>query len=517
MEDVAEPPNDLFDLILVDEAHHSRAKTWESLLNSFPAAKKVLFTATPFRRDQREIKGRLVYNYPVSLAVEDEIFGQIEYLPVEEIGDESDDIRIARQAEKIFREDRDNGLEHLLMVRTDSKKRAEELKKIYEANTTLNLQLVHSGHSYSHIKSVIKKLEENVLDGVICVDMLGEGFDLPQLKIAAIHSPHKSLAITLQFIGRFARTNTDKIGKAKFLAIPSTVKGILERLYIEGADWQKLVIELSETRIEEEVASREVIESFEESTQADPDFENTSLYSLRPFLHVKIFQLTEDVDLECDLPSGLQVVFRKPNHEKSMDLFIIKNTSKPKWASSDQFTGAEFHLFVVYFDVDTKLLFINSSYKNDLVYDATANSYSRTVPYSLSLDKVDKVLVDLENFDFFNIGMRSNLLKNNVESYRILTGSSTQKKINRLDGRYFNRGHLFGRANEGDKKVTIGYSSSSKVWSNRYEGISRLLFWCKQLAQKISSGKQVNTFSSLDFLSTGQSIDKTPKGVIALG
>lgn len=45
---------------------------------------------------------------------------------------------------------------------------------------------------------------------MICVDMLGEGFDFPNLKIAAIHEPHKSLASTLQFIGRFARTNAEK-------------------------------------------------------------------------------------------------------------------------------------------------------------------------------------------------------------------------------------------------------------------------------------------------------------------
>lgn len=64
--DIVEPPGDLFDLILVDEAHHSPAKTWSELLKSFPQAKKILFTATPFRRDKREIEGSLVYNYFVS-------------------------------------------------------------------------------------------------------------------------------------------------------------------------------------------------------------------------------------------------------------------------------------------------------------------------------------------------------------------------------------------------------------------------------------------------------------------
>lgn len=54
------------------------------------------------------------------------------------------------------------------------------------------------------VYKIIDTLREKELDGIICVDMLGEGFDFPNLKIAAIHDPHKSLANTLQFIGRFA-------------------------------------------------------------------------------------------------------------------------------------------------------------------------------------------------------------------------------------------------------------------------------------------------------------------------
>ena len=42
---------------------------------------------------------------------------------------------------------------------------------------------------------------------VICVNMLGEGFDLPELKIVALHDLHKSLPILLQFAGRFSRTS----------------------------------------------------------------------------------------------------------------------------------------------------------------------------------------------------------------------------------------------------------------------------------------------------------------------
>lgn len=61
----------------------------------------------------------------------------------------------------------------------------------------LKLKLINSKHSYKHIKSIIKKLSDGELNGIICVNMLGEGFNLPNLKIAAIHSSHKSLEVTL--------------------------------------------------------------------------------------------------------------------------------------------------------------------------------------------------------------------------------------------------------------------------------------------------------------------------------
>src|SRR6185369_6941144 len=60
-EDVAKPPEDFFDLILLDEAQHSPARTWNEILKAFPAAKKLLVTATPFRRDRQEIKGIFVF------------------------------------------------------------------------------------------------------------------------------------------------------------------------------------------------------------------------------------------------------------------------------------------------------------------------------------------------------------------------------------------------------------------------------------------------------------------------
>ena len=518
IEGVIPPPKDFFDLVLVDEAHHSPARIWDALLKSLPQAKVVKFTATPFRRDWREIQGKPVYIYPVSKAYEDRIFGTIEYHPVKEGNDTEIDIRIAQAAEQLLKEDRELKLDHLLMVRTDSRQRARELKKIYQEYTNLQLELVTSDHSFSKIKKTIEKLRAKQIDGIICVDMLGEGFDLPQLKIAAIHAPHKSLAITLQFVGRFARTNAPNLGTAKFVAIPSTVEGEMARLYDEGAIWQTMPVDLSQGRIEEEIEAREMIENCDPPSVAESETIDISLHALWPYSHVKIFQVSKDadVDLELELPDGLPVIFRQTNPQVPFTVFIIRNQVKPRWTDLEQFIGSDYHLFVIYFDQQSGLLFINSSVRHEQLYEDIARYLVRgKVPRDLPLNRINKVLIGLDNFDFFNIGMRNRMMKCNTESYRTLAGSRAQKAVNPSDGRLYNRGHIFGRAKEGEKMLTIGYSGLSKVWSNNSTRIPELIRWCKCLAERIVSDQEVLTHSGLDWLSVGETATTIPEGVIA--
>jgi superfamily II DNA or RNA helicase len=121
---------------------------------------------------------------------------------------------------------------------------------------------------------IIDALRDKELDGIICVDMLGEGFDFPNLKIAAVHDPHKSLANTLQFIGRFARTNAKNIDIAKFIAM-NDEELIIENkaLYKSDAVWQEIIIDLSENKISREEAEKEYINeySMDKNGQVDLD------------------------------------------------------------------------------------------------------------------------------------------------------------------------------------------------------------------------------------------------------
>ena len=166
-------------------------------------------------------------------------------------------------AEEVFFADKEEGLKHYLMVRTDTKCNAEYLEEVYKENTCLRLRRIDSSMSNTQVKKYIQELKDDLLDGIICVDMLGEGFDFPNLKIAAIHVPHKSLASTLQFIGRFARTNAEYIGKAKFIAANDEELEIENnRLFASDAVWQDMIINMSEAKNKKEQSDRKYFKSY---------------------------------------------------------------------------------------------------------------------------------------------------------------------------------------------------------------------------------------------------------------
>jgi superfamily II DNA or RNA helicase len=512
------PPEDLFDLILIDEAHHSPAKTWDQIFKGFKKSKKILFTATPFRRDKKEIKGKIVYNYPIARAYEDKIFGEVEFVAVTPDAGTSSDITIAKKVSEIFETDMNAGLEHYVMIRTNTKKHAKELVAVYEENTGLKLKRIDSTMSSKNIKAALQQLKDKAIHGVICVDMLGEGFDFPNLKIAGIHNPHKSLAITLQFIGRFARTNADKIGGAKFVGVPAEIEFFKQELYSEGAVWQEIIKEISHSAIQEEVEIKETFEKFENKDLELEDDIDISLYSLNPYHHVKIYDASNivvNINTELKIP-GNSIEKHFVSEELSTIILITKEVHKPKWLSTDELIDVKYNLYVIYFDNESQLLFINASKKTIETYNQIAKQLLGTKPKRLPLSLVHKVLLDYSQTEVFNLGLRSTNAYNNAESYIIKSGSHVQNAIKSTDILSYEGGHTFLRGKDGEEQdySTIGYSSSSKVWSNENSKINKFIEWCKGHSRKITSDQDVVTNTNLDKITIKSVIDQIPLGIV---
>lgn len=486
-----------FDYIIIDEAHHVPASTWQRILKNMMNIPSLLVTATPFRLDKKEIKGKIIYNYPLSKAYKDGIFGKIEFYPIDE-GPEKD-IRIALEAERILLNDRENGNEHFLMVRTNTKDKAKELEKLYKNITKLKLKRIDSSMSTRTIKKTITLLNEKAIEGVICVDMLGEGFDFPNLKIAAIHEPHKSLASTLQFIGRFARTNAKGIGVAKFIAMnDENLKIENRKLYSNDATWQDMIISMSEEKIEGDLKANEVLNHF---TKPEDQNESISLNNIRPNCHAKVYKVS-NFDIRRSFPEELKIgenIYR--SEETNSILGISKISSAPLWLAGDSILNNEFGLYIVHYQKSTNLLFIYAQNKTEAVYKSIVKSFVENYD-KIPRNEMNRVLAEFSDYEFFNTGMQNRYLESG-ESYRIYAGSNTAASIDETTGKMLSAGHVFCKAKRKhcDDEITIGYSSGSKVWSSSYVTIPEYIEWCDKLGQKINNSKlKVKTNTNYDKL-----------------
>lgn len=508
--DAAEPPADLFDVILVDEAHHAPARTWRDLLAKFPSARALMFTATPFRLDGALVPGRMIFTYGLARARQDGVFGRLQFEPVEPPAGEPADDCLAVAAAARLAADANAGFRHYLMVRVDTRKRADELLEVYRRKTTLRVEVVSSDLSMSKVRKVIDKLRAGELDGVICVNMMGEGFDLPRLKIAALHSPHRSLAVTLQFIGRFARTTGTDTGPATFLAVPSEIQIDAARLYQPGAEWNELVEEAAARTIEEEGAIREALEAFD--AQVAPDIDGLSLHNLAPYFHVKVLQTTV-VDLTVAAPATKDMTPVFESRTDSAVVWVFRTTTPCAWSLDNRIADVRFDLVVAYRHVPTRLVFICSTLRSQTMYglvrDAITPEGTDVPP-----DLLNRVLTGLTGPEFYSIGMRNRVGVEEGESYRMITGRAADRVLSREDGQHFDRGHCFGKGLRAGVPETIGVAASSKVWSNRWDRLPSLLTWCEELAERVGNAALGHgTNSGLDFLPVGVKMVAIPPGV----
>ena len=272
--------------LFIDEAHHIGAKTWESFKEKFKEKKVLQFTATPFRNDDKPVDGKIIFDYPLKKAQEEGYFKCINFEPVRVYNSKMVDQVIAKNAVKQLCEDRKK-YDHIMMARAESIERAEEIYSIYAKKyPEFNPVRIHTG-----INSITerKQIRQEILSGeskiIVCVDMLGEGFDLPQLKIAAFHDIRKSLAVTLQLAGRFTRSRPD-LGNPTFIAniADVSVREELKKLYYQDADWNDLLREASMEIIQEKVDLQELLSGFQNSLT------DISLLNLRPAMSTIIYR-----------------------------------------------------------------------------------------------------------------------------------------------------------------------------------------------------------------------------------
>lgn len=510
-------PENLFDLIIFDEAHHAPAETWAAFLAHFNSARFVFLTATPFRRDGRVIPGKLVYRYPVTRAVEEGAFQPVAFraAPVlDPLNDDEIDRSIASTAVAQLNADRDAGKDHRLFVRAASIKAARELVPIYR-DLGIEVEAVDSKVSKRTQDDCERRLISGELRGIVCVDMFGEGYDFPKLKVAALHSPHRSLVPTIQFIGRFARSDATT-GNATLIAPLARVLEAPSALLKEGVDLARMIDEAAQQELVGNAEGQAVLERLPVSRLAESDYESVSPLALELYAHVRVFRCTEAPDflkIGDTVGKDLRAVKQWLSVDGAVSLVLTVDENPPSWATSDVLVNVRHDAFLLMYFPQSRLCYIGSTRRTEKIYHGLMDKVCDNFRL-LSYEETSRARAGLDGVRFYNVGLKNTTFNSQSETYRMLTGPAAERAVTAGDSRAYVQGHFFGSGVAGDKKETIGASSSSKIWSNQTLTVAEFLSWVENLnARLIGTAPFAQT--QFDIVKAATTLRRIPDVVIA--
>ncbi len=478
--------NSKFSNVFIDEAHHVEANSWKKVRECFDKNKILQFTATPFRNDRKRLDGKIIFNFSLKKAQEQGYFKPINFIPIREYDSDKGDVLIAKKAVEKLREDLGNGYDHILMARCENKNRANAIFELYEENVDLNPILLHS--TVVGKKNILEDIVNRKHKIIVAVNMLGEGFDLPQLKIAAFHDIRKSLPITLQFAGRFTRTSIDNdLGNATFIANIADVEteNELSELYAQDSDWNLILSTLSTEQIEEQIDFNEFIKGFQ-------DLENSKI----PFQNIR-FALSTVVYKNLNQDNSVFLSnFRKgfPNYEeleyKFYDYNPRENTlviitalkSEVDWVNYKDIFGLNWQLTVLYYDTEQKLLFIHSSDKSSL-YSDLAKAVLNNNTILVNQLTVFRSFYDINRVSLQNVGLKEFL--NRKIRFTMRVGTDIQDALSIAEQQRGEKAFVFGSGYEKGEKVTLGCSYKGRIWSYFRSDLKGFIDWCKNIGGKL--------------------------------
>ena len=244
---------DFFDMIIVDEAHHSAAQSWKNALNYFHGAKVLHVTGTPYRGDHQEVPGERIHNTPLSevmalryvkwlrkstlnnpniyftLSNDSKKYSIGEILNLKDKEWVEKSVALSEEcSEDVIKEsikqldtlkELSPQIPHKILAVACSISHAEEVAKWYSSKNK-RVILVHSGMLDDELEQNFFKIDNHEADVVVSVNMLMEGYDHKYLTVLAIFRPYRSLNAFAQIVGRVLRA-IPKDTRGRFYCVPT--------------------------------------------------------------------------------------------------------------------------------------------------------------------------------------------------------------------------------------------------------------------------------------------------------
>ena len=260
-------------LIVIDEAHHAIAKTYSSIIESFPKAKVIGLTATPCRLNGHpftDLFDVLLQSHPINWFIAEGYLSLYDYMSVKP---DNEDVRIINNLRKrgadgdfSVREmseklDLRPSLERLCdtitryakgkkgIVYAIDIKHAEHIAEIYQMNGIKAIAISSKTPDKDRNEilerfrntqtDVNKPLKESDIQVIVNVSLFDEGLDCPDVEFIQMARPTLSLSKYLQMVGRGLRVYDgkryclilDNVGNYRLFGLPS-----------DDRDWEAMFV-----------------------------------------------------------------------------------------------------------------------------------------------------------------------------------------------------------------------------------------------------------------------------------
>jgi superfamily II DNA or RNA helicase len=468
--------------LFIDEAHHAEAATWKAFRERFGGKLVLQFTATPFREDGQAVDGKLVYVYPLRKAQQEGYFRPIRFHGVREFNATNGDRKIAMAA--LDELDADTTGKHIVMARVGDTHRASTILALYKSFARHQAVAIHSGMPTQEQQATKRKLFDGTARVVVCVDMLGEGFDLPELKIAAFHDIRKSLAVTLQLAGRFTRARSD-LGDPVFIANIALVdvRDELRKLYSQDPDWNVLLPELSTAAIEAEQVSQDFFRGF------GVFLEEVPLNDLRPAASMVVYKTNCANWTPKSFKRGMRGltsrdrIFHTLNEVQNTLVVLTATDQGVRWSDVESIRETVWELLVAVWDRERALLYLHGSGLNG-EYKEIAKALCGQDVQLVVAPEVFRCFHGVNRLILNNVGLNEHLGRQVRYTGRM--GSDVESRIGQAARRGAKRAVMAGGGFEHGEMVSVGAAKRGRVWSNLRLRVDTFAAWARAVGAKIA-------------------------------
>ena len=203
--------DNLFEVVMVDEAHHFPAETWSRIIEKFERHAKVVFlTATPYRSDGKAVvEGEFAFRLSLKEARDK---GIIRRTTLTATDDPNPIVSILREIKRVQEEKNQlqplpNNTPHMAIAIARGIQAADEAVVLWNnMDDTRGTAIAYHGKlGPRELQENMTKIKSNKVKLVVVVNKLQEGFDHPPISIAAILKRIGSANTFAQFIGRAQR------------------------------------------------------------------------------------------------------------------------------------------------------------------------------------------------------------------------------------------------------------------------------------------------------------------------